>query len=151
MSSIYLPLYAPSSRFPNLFVAPRSGLNQAYADGRDRDFREVYIPIPAWIHHKFPGFLPRRSVPFGLHLPNGKVLNVSVCQEGEKALMSNPNSDLGQWIFTQVLLMPNRRLVTYQDLKTVRIDSVKITEKHGEYYIEPSPLLSYEKFKNGRI
>jgi hypothetical protein len=33
-------------------------------------------------------------------LPNGQKLNVKICQQGGKALMSSPNSDLGVWLMS---------------------------------------------------
>ena len=31
-------------------------------------------------------------------IPNGSYLRAKVCQDGNKALMTNPNSNLGKWL-----------------------------------------------------
>lgn len=94
LDSILLPLYSPKSGQ----VPLKSGLNQWLAGGRRRSFGEAYISIPASVHALAPGFLPPRDRFFQLVLPNDEKVSVKVCQEGGKALMSNPNSDLGAWL-----------------------------------------------------
>lgn len=51
---VILPLYGIKNN--EKFVFERSGLNQWNANGRKRDVNEVYIPIPAIIHHLYPDF-----------------------------------------------------------------------------------------------
>jgi hypothetical protein len=46
----------------------------------------------------FPNFFPGRQQSFSLKLPNGKQMQSKVCQDGEKALMSYSNKELGEWI-----------------------------------------------------
>ena len=89
---VFLPLY--STRGGGKAVSEKSGLNQWNAGGRARDPNEIYIPIPAWIHRKFPGFFPPRDQAFDLILPNREKMSAKVCQDGSKALMSNPNAAL---------------------------------------------------------
>ncbi|BCD59437.1 MULTISPECIES: hypothetical protein [unclassified Nitratiruptor] len=145
---IYLPLYAPSD--PNMHPALKSGLNQWNAGGRERHSDEVYIPVPAWIHKVFPDFFPKSNkTVFSLHLPNGKVLKASMCQQGRKGLMSNPNKALGRWLLRDVLRLPEGTLVTRKVLDASGIDSVRV-EKIGEYEykIDFASTGSYEKFKS---
>lgn len=124
---VVLPLY---SKRGSPHIPERSGLNQWNAKGRPRDVNEVYIPIPKIIHTLYPHFFPNRDCPFELMLPDGSSLSVKVCQDGGKALMSNPNSALGEWILRKVLRKPIGQLVTIDDLDTYGIDSVKIVATH---------------------
>lgn len=125
---VILPLYSMRGKVAN--VPERSGLNQWNANGRKRNANEVYIPIPKSIHHSFPNFFPDRDMPFELLLPDGNSLSAKVCQEGGKALMSNPNSALGEWILRKVLCKAEGELVTMDDLNTYGIDSVKVVDTH---------------------
>ncbi|MBX9180163.1 NgoFVII family restriction endonuclease [Paeniclostridium sordellii] len=145
---IYLPLY---SRQGGIHVQERSGLNQWNANGRSRNSYEVYIPIPREVHNRYPGFFPDRDHPFRLQLPDGSIISAKICQEGEKALMSNPNSDLGRWIIPQIesgsyeLIDNQNTLITYQMLESAGIDSVRITKECDNLYtIDIAPLHSYE-------
>ena len=119
---IILPLY--SDRTGN--VEEKSGLNQWNAKGRKRDKNEVYIPIPAIIHKKYPDFFPARDKPFDLRLPNGKIMKSKICQDGGKALMSYSNKELGEWILREVLKLDYGELLTYEKLQILGIDSVRI-------------------------
>jgi hypothetical protein len=142
---IFLPLY--SVKQGEKYVAEKSGLNQWNASGRARADDEVYIQIPAWIHRDFPGFFPGRDEPFSLLLPNGKNMSAKVCQDGSKALMSNPNTDLGKWILRDVLNLREGELLTYGKLASVGLDSVVIYKtKDGIYDIDFARLGSYEEF-----
>lgn len=123
---VILPLYSTSKGG----VPERSGLNQWNAKGRKRDYDEVYIPIPAFIHKHYPDFFPGRDTQFELQLPDGKILNAKVCQENGKALMSNPNADLGKWLLRTVLRKKPGELVTKFDLDLYGIDSVRIEKMH---------------------
>lgn len=125
---IILPLYSERGGVRN--VPEKSGLNQWNAGGRRRNANEVYIPIPKSIHHSYPDFFPDRDIPFELRLPDGSVLSAKVCQDGGKALMSNPNSALGEWILRKVLRKKEGELVTIEDLNTYGIDSIKVVSTH---------------------
>ncbi len=146
---VFLPLY--SSRGFTKNVPERSGLNQWNAGGRDRGFEEVYLPIPAWIHKEYPDFFPGRDVPFTLVLPDGSEMSAKVCQDGSKALMSNPNSALGKWLLRDVLNLKEGELLTYTRLEEVGLDSVVIY-KAGEnrYDIDFTKIDSYETFKGAQ-
>lgn len=143
--SVILPMYSPGEE--NI-VPEKSGLNQWNARGRRRDSREIYIPIPHWIHDSFPGFFPARDQPFTLNLPNNRTLSVKVCQDNDKALMSNPNKDLGEWLLGEVLSIPPNELVTYDKLLEIGIDSVMVTKIDSRNFeIDFKRVGSYEQFK----
>lgn len=142
---IFLPLY---SKKGGIHVPERSGLNQWNAKGRSRDFNEVYIPIPAWIHKEYPDFFPDRDKHFKLLLPDGKKLDAKVCQDGSKALMTNPNRDLGKWILRQVLNLKEGELLVYSTLEELGIDSVVLYKESIDIYsINFCEIGTFEKFK----
>jgi NgoFVII restriction endonuclease len=144
---VILPLF--SDRGSKRHVPEKSGLNQWNASGRPRNPNEIYIPIPSWIHKIFPTFFPPRDQSFQLRLPDKSLLSAKVCQENSKALMSNPNSDLGEWLLRKVMQLKERELLTYDKLKVLGIDSV-IVYKHSEkhFSIDFCSLGSYDEFKN---
>ena len=125
---VILPLYSKRGGEPH--VPERSGLNQWNAGGRKRAPNEVYIPIPKLIHRQYPDFFPDRDRPFELILPDGYALSAKVCQDGGKALMSNPNAALGEWLLRKVLRKPEGEIVTIDDLNTYGIDSIKVVSTH---------------------
>lgn len=147
---VFLPLYSARSRK----IEEKSGLNQWNAGGRKRHQDEIYIPIPRWIHRQFEGFFPYNIITdkkeeFTLVLPNGKEISAKICQQGGKGFMSNPNKDLGHWILRTILEMPIGKVVTYDDLDRVGIDSVLIT-KYDDYRfkINFASKGSYEDFED---
>ena len=144
---VFLPLY--STRGGNKKVPEKSGLNQWNASGRPRDPNEIYIPIPAWIHQKFPNFFPQRDQAFQLTLPDRATMSAKVCQDNNKALMSNPNSALGKWLLRDVLNFSERELLTYDKLQAIGLDTVVIYKTDNETYdIDFTRIGSYEKFLN---
>lgn len=146
-TKIFLPLY--SQKHGEKLVPERSGLNQWNASGRPRNPNEVYIPIPAWLHRCFPGFFPEREELFTLALPDGKSLSAKVCQDGSKALMTNPNSALGEWLLRGILGLKERELLTYERLQLIGLDSVVLYKKNdGNYEIDFAPIGSYEEFQS---
>ncbi|WP_097028592.1 NgoFVII family restriction endonuclease [Clostridium peptidivorans] len=143
---VYLPLFSDRG---GRQVPPKSGLNQWNAGGRSRDYNEVYIPIPSWIHQSFPEFFPKRDESFNLKLPNATNMSAKVCQDGSKALMSNPNKELGQWILRDVMNLKEGELLTYDKLQELGLDSVviyKIDDKN--YTIDFTSIGSYDEFKD---
>ena len=98
--------------------------------GRARNANEVYIPVPLKIHQLYPDFFPQRDEPFELQLPDGKKLSAKICQQGGKALMSNPNSDLGEWLLRKILKKKEGSLVTKLDLDTFGFDSIMVVNTH---------------------
>ncbi|MBU0974605.1 NgoFVII family restriction endonuclease [Patescibacteria group bacterium] len=144
---IILPLYSSTKKEGN-FVPEKSGLNQWNAGGRKRDEKEVYIPIPSWIHKSFPNFFPQRGDSFKLKLPNGDSLSAGVFQDGEKALMSNPNKDLGNWLIDRVLKIEPGRIVEYKDLEDVGINSVEIQKiDEQNFEIDFKEVGAFENFE----
>lgn len=142
---VFLPLY--STRGGEKKVPEKSGLNQWNAAGRPRNPNEIYIPIPAWIHKIYPRFFPARDTAFELILPDREVLSASICQDGGKALMTNPNSALGEWLLRDVLNLQERELLTYEKLESIGLDTVVVYKiDSGHYDIDFTRIGSYEKF-----
>lgn len=129
-NQLIVPLYVEDKK-GNRSVKPKSGLNIWNAAGRPRDPNEVYIRFPASLRQKNPDFFPHKEVSWDLRLPNGKHLNMKLCQANEKAIMSNPNSALGEWLLRDVLNLPVGQILTYDYLLEVGIDSIVFT-KEGE-------------------
>ncbi len=155
---VILPLYSSKNKsIENKMVYPASGINQWNAGGRKRKFGESYIPVPAQIHRDYPNFFPPRDKSFKLDLPNNEVVDAKICQDGGKALMTNPNDLLCDWLFRTIdpefsekkfeERLNEKRAYTYFDLIRVGKDSVKISkESEDNYKIEFTALNSYEKF-----
>lgn len=150
VGTIYLPLYSVNKY--GKYVPERSGLNQWNAKGRPRNFDEVYIKIPLWIHREFPNFLPPRDTPFILKLPNGETISAKVCQQGGKALMSNPNSALGNWLLRSVLrITPGAGPVKYNQLAEIGIDTISLSKyRDGTFEINFKDLGTFEHFQQER-
>ena len=129
------------------FVAPKSGLNQWNAAGRPRHPNEVYIPYPAEDRRRSEGFFPGRDEIFKLKLPDGSIIDAKVCQQDCKAIMSNPNKILGEWLLRKVFGLSEWTVLTYDMLLEYGIDSVIFT-KHGEgkYSIDFAEIGTYERF-----
>lgn len=154
MDSVVLPLFSPRTGE----VSPKSGLNQwlGKGDKRKRTFGEAYVPIPSIVHEIAPGFFPSRNTVFSLVLPNSEKVKVKVCQQGDKALMSNPNSDLGEWLMAAIdgsLLTARKRFsksqkYTRKDLERVGSDSLRITRTGdpNEFMADFAAIGSFEIF-----
>ncbi len=129
------------------FIANKSGLNQWNASGRARHPDEIYIPYPAEDRRRTVGFFPDNNTVFELKLPDGSVIPAKVCQQDGKAIMSNPNKILGEWLLRRVFEVEERCLITYEMLQKFGVDSVVFT-KHGElsYSIDFCEIGTYEKF-----
>ncbi|MCR4650621.1 MAG: hypothetical protein K5662_02585 [Lachnospiraceae bacterium] len=155
------------------FVGEKSGLNQWNASGRNRDDNELYIPYLTLDRSRNKKFFPPRDTPFDLYLPDGTKLSAKVCQaayarmpdadyerltdeekqiederrlEG-KAIMSNPNKDLGEWLLRKVFEIPPKTIVTYEMLEKFGVDSVVFTKiSDTEYKIDFSEIGTYEEF-----
>lgn len=151
MDYIVLPLYSPKDGI----VQEKSGLNQWNAGGRKRNPDEVYISVPAWIHQDKQNFFKdlynssdHKTESFDVRLPNRKTLNMKIAQQGGKALMSNPNKDLGKWILREVLNLPYDQLATRDMLDAIGVDSVKLSKlKNGSFVLDFLKAGSYEKFE----
>ncbi len=156
---VVLPLY--SSRNELNEVPKKSGINQWNASGRARKFGEAYIPIPITIHRRFPGFFPPRDSVFELKLPNRKeYVSAKICQDGGKALMTNPNYLLGEWLIGVLHpSIPSSQFkenavdvdpIEYGDLLRIQKDSVRIVKQsidgENKYAIEFASIGTYEEF-----
>lgn len=141
-----LRLYTVDRITKEKVVNERSGLNQWNANGRTRNENEIYIPYPAEDRARSEGFFPPRDENFELILPDGKKILAKVCQENGKAIMSNPNSDLGKWLLRDVFELEEGKIITYEMLEIYGIDSViftKIADK--QYKINFTDIGTYEK------
>ncbi len=145
-NSICLRLYSVKSDGTK-FVAEKSGLNQWNAAGRVRNPNEVYIPYPSEDRARTDGFFPPRDTVFNLTFPDGTVIPSKVCQQDSKAIMSNPNKILGEWLLRNVFELPERTLLTYRMLEIFGVDCVIFT-KHGDldYSIDFAESGTYEAF-----
>ena len=146
LEHVILPLF--SDRGGKRHVPEKSGLNQWNASGRTRNPDEIYIPIPSWINKVFHGFFPPRDQAFSLELPDGEALSAKVCQDNRKALMSNPNKALGEWLLRKVMNLKHNELLTYDQLKNLGIDSVIVYKKtNNSFLIDFQEVGSYDSFE----
>jgi hypothetical protein len=148
---IILPLYGLKkcrlTKSKEKFVFEKSGLNQWNAGGRKRDPGEVYIPIPKEIHKYFPDFFPQRDKDFELKIPTGEAFKAKVCQDNSKALMTNPNKALADWLLRGVFQLNERERLTIDKVNMLGFDSVIIyKDSEGKYRIDKAKLDSYENF-----
>lgn len=143
---ICLRLYSSKSDGTK-FIAPKSGLNQWNASGRPRHPDEIYIPFPAEDRKLARDFFPGRDEIFKLKLPDGNIIDAKVCQQDCKAIMSNPNKVLGEWLLRNVFGLPEWTLLTYDMLLEFGIDCVIFT-KHGanKYSVDFAEVGTYERF-----
>lgn len=142
---VILPLYGYKEK--RKFVFEKSGLNQWNAGGRARDFGEIYIQIPIIIHQLFPSFFPKRDKEFNLKVPTGEIFKAKVCQENSKALMTNPNKALSDWILRKVLNLKEGELATIEKMEELGFDSVIIyKDEEGNFKIDKAKSDSFEEF-----
>lgn len=148
---VILPLYSCLKNENKKYVPEKSGLNQWNAGGRVRKYGEVYIPVPSEIKKLKSGFFPERDKIFNLEIPSGDKLKAKICQDNGKALMTNPNVALANWLLKDVLQLKERELLTYRKLEIIGIDSVKVEKIDDENFkIYFSKIGSYEKFINSK-
>lgn len=144
---VILPLYGIKNK--EKFVFDKSGLNQWNANGRKRDFGEIYIPIPKQIHKNYPGFFPKRDKDFNLQIPTGEVFTAKVCQQDSKALMTNPNKALSDWLLRKVLQLAEGELATMEKLDELGFDSVMIIkENDNSFKIDIMKTNAFIEFSN---
>jgi len=147
---VILPLYGIKDK--QKYIFPRSGLNQWNANGRERDFGEVYIPIPKEIHKNYPNFFPKRDHNFNLEIPTGSIFNAKVCQQDSKALMTNPNRALSDWLLRSILQLPEGELATIAKLDELGFDSVIIIKyDNNNFKIDIMKTDSYSEFRKDFI
>lgn len=142
---VVLPLYS-LKKGGQKYVPEKSGLNQWNAGGRERKYGEMYIPIPRKIHQLAPNFFPPRDTQFILKTPLNESLNVKLCQDNSKALMSNPNTALSNWLLRKIFRLGKYELATLEKLENLGFDSVIITKKADGFHIDIMPINSYENF-----
>ena len=131
------------------YIPEKSGLNLWNAAGRIRNLDEIYIPYPSDDRKRSEGFFPNRNKPFDLYLPDGKKISAKVCQQDGKAIMSNPNKDLGKWLLRDVFELQPGKLITYDMLVMYGIDSVIFTKLgEGQYKIDFTEIGTYEDYLN---
>ena len=148
---VILPLYSCLKNENKKYVPEKSGLNQWNAGGRVRKYGEVYIPVPSEIRKLKSGFFPEIDKIFNLEIPSGYKLKAKICQDNGKALMTNPNVALANWLLKDVLQLKERELLTYRKLEIIGIDSVKVEKIDDENFkIYFSKIGSYEKFINSK-
>ena len=142
---VILPLYGRKR-----VVFPKSGLNQWNAKPRptqkQRGYGEIYIPIPSFIHKNCSGFFPQRDEYFSLKVPTGKILKTKVCQDNSKALMTNPNKAISDWLLRKVLKLKEGELLTTEKLDMLGFDSVIIKKENDKFSIDIVKTNSYENF-----
>lgn len=145
--SICLPLYSfTRGRDKKKYVPLRSGLNQWNSNGRNRHPDEVYIPYQVKDRKRTENFFPDIDTKFNLRLPDGKQMSAKICQAGGKAIMSDPNKDLGHWLLRDVLDLKENTVVTYDKLLEIDIDSVIFTkESDRDYLINFARVGTYEE------
>jgi len=132
LNFVILPLYGIKNK--EKFVFEKSGLNQWNAGGRKRNMGEIYIPIPIEIHKNFPSFFPSRDTNFNLTIPTGETFIAKVCQDNSKALMTDPNKAMSDWLLRKVLQLREGKLATIEKLNELGFDSVIITKTNKENY-----------------
>ena len=145
---LMLPLYIYDRGTKRKKVAEKSGLNQWNALGRKRDPDEVYIPYPSEIRSINENFFPDRNTPFNVKLPNGRIISMKVCQDGGKALMSNPNKDLGKWLLRDILKIDYGVLVTYEMLLEIGIDAIIFEKTNNEYKLNFVKVGKFEEYRD---
>lgn len=152
-----LRLYTINKTTKEKTVEEHSGLNQWNGARKNtttntytpRNPNELYIPYPAFDRNRSMGFFPSRDEIFELILPDDKVIQAKVCQSDGKAIMSNPNSDLGKWLLRDVFELPEGKIVTYEMLEVYGIDSVIFTKLSDQKYkIDFTEIGTYEKLLN---
>lgn len=145
-NKLCLRLYSFNKQKGN-FVADKSGLNQWNAGGRKRNTNEIYIPYPVEDRRISKNFFPPRDTVFDLHMPDGTIIPTKVCQDNGKAIMSNPNKILGEWLLRTVFELPEGTVVTYEMLEKFGIDSVVFTKLNdGSYKIDFAEVGTYEEY-----
>lgn len=157
---VVLPLYSVQTGSKE--VAEKSGINQWNAGGRQRKFGEAYIPIPSEVHRLCPGFFPGRDAKFDMYLPNSSnSVQGKVCQQGGKALMSDPNTVLGNWIMrvlrpglsdADFSRFPSKsdKPFSYRELNAIGKDSVVVRKRRDKsaasFLVEFAGVGRYEEF-----
>ena len=148
---ICIKLYSTKSDGTN-HVYPKSGLNQWNADGRKRHPDEIYIPYPKSDRILTAGFFPNSDCIFNLKLPDNTLIKAKICQQDGKAIMSNPNKVLGNWLLRNVFNLPEFTLITYEMLCKFDIGCVIFTKENDDNYrIDFANIQAYDDFYQNNI
>lgn len=143
---ICLRLYSSNNK-KGKFVPAKSGLNQWNASGRKRNPNEVYISYPIEDRRITSGFFPPRETPFTLHFPDNSITQAMVCQSDGKAIMTNPNKILGEWLLRKVFNLKEGTLITYEMLEKFGIDCVIFSKNsESDYSIDFGEIGTYEEY-----
>ena len=59
---------------------------------------------------------------------------MKLCQDNGKALMSNPNSELGAWLLREVLRLEENEILTYDKLAEIGIEDVVFEKSDDNNY-----------------
>lgn len=148
---IVVPLYIPQDKkgMREKRVPNSSSLNLWNAKGRPRDPGEMELRLNSTLRntYKVQNFFPPKDQVFVLKTPDGKEMNAKICQQGCKALMTNPNKDISTWLLRTVLQLQEKELLTYDHLEALGVDSVIITKVDDGYYlIDKAVIGSYEEY-----
>ena len=99
------------------------------------------------MNKKYPDFFPSREEEFSLQIPTGEVFQAKICQQNSKALMTNPNKALSDWLLRKIFQLKEGELATYARLNLLGFDSVIVTkDSEGKYSIDKVAIDSYEQF-----
>lgn len=151
---VILPLY--STKLKPKQIPERSGINQWNSKPRPnqkrRGFGEIEMRIPKIIHDRYPNFFPKKDFIFYLEIPNGKRFEAKVCQQNRKALMTNPNKAISDWLLRKVLKLEEGELATIDKLNKLGVDSlIIIKESNVKFKIDIMKTGSYENFINNQF
>ena len=61
-------------------------------------------------------------------------MSAKICQDGGKALMSNPNKELGKWLLRDILHLKEGELLTMEKLNLFGFNNVVITKIDSENF-----------------
>ena len=158
-NKLCLRLYS-TNKSKGKFIPEKSGLNQWNGSRLNsktglytpRDCNELYIPYPAEDRKRSEGFFPPRDTVFELIMPDGNIIPTKVCQDDGKAIMSNPNRILGEWLLRKVFELTEGTIVTYEMLEKFGVDSVVFTKINDKRYkIDFSEIGTYEEYLENNI
>lgn len=155
---VVLPLYRQTRDGKE--VSLKSGINFWNAGGRRRKYGEAYVPVPKVVYDIAPHFFPRVGKSFLVQLPDRtSPVKASLCQANGKALMSEKNNELCQWLY-RILdpelsdeafnLPPNRPPFEYKDLTEIGSDCVVVSKSLSSgstaYNLDLGRIGDFEKF-----
>ncbi len=82
-----------------------------------------------------------------MQIPTGETFRAKVCQENSKALMTNPNKALSDWLLRKVFDLKEGELATIEIMEELGFDSVIISkDKNGNFKIDKAKLDSFSEF-----